>query len=279
MFKIKYNPNFLYLSVIILFITFETISLKAQEQNPGQRAYAIYTAVPPKIDGRVDKAWLEAPAQKGFLQHSPDQGDRATNDTRFYVLYDHENIYLLFIMLDKDIKSIPARLLERDQEFYPDDSINFLLDTFNDNRKAFYFSTNPSGVEHDGLISENGDKLDLAWDGIYNVAACKNGFGWIAEFAVPFKTIRFDDDLRHQVWGFNVWRVRKKSREISFWSLVDQNYRLYRLDKSGVLTGVKDVQSGRNLGVLPYTTAKQITAGAGNEEYETLDFYFNVNFF
>ena len=98
------------------------------------------------------------------------------------------------LMLDKDRNEIPARLAERDYELYPDDTINFYLDTYNDNRKAYFFSTNPLGVEQDGLISENGDNLDLTWDGIFEVAAKINKYGWIAEFSIPYKTLRFQDN-------------------------------------------------------------------------------------
>ncbi len=242
--------------VFALFSPFKIQILLGQDNTPKRKAVVKYTRIAPRIDGRVDKVWLDAPENKGFLQHSPEQGKPATNDTHFYVLYDQNNIYFLFIMLDADPASIPARLVDRDHPFDPDDSINLYLDTYHDNRKAFYFSTNPKGVEQDGLISENGDNVDLTWDGIFKVAARINDYGWVAEFAIPFKTLRFNDKLTHQVWGFNVWRVRKKSREISFWSLVDQNYRIYRLDRGGILTGIRNIKSGQQIYMLPYLTAK-----------------------
>ena len=241
----------------------------AKKRLPDKRAFAIYTISAPKIDGKVDKVWFRAPVQKGFLQRTPRQGEKASNDTRFYVLYDLKNIYFLFVMIDRDSRSIPARLVDRDHEFYPDDNINFYLDTYNDTRKAFYFSTNPRGVEQDGLISENGTNVDMTWDGIFKVAARRNRYGWVAEFAIPYKTLRFEDNLRYQIWGFNVWRVRKKSREESYWSLVDQNYLPFRLDRGGVLIGMKNVQSGHHLNLLPYTTAKHNKSFGSNQ---TVDF-------
>jgi len=250
------HKYFIFITLVFFLSTIKIQSLFGKPDSPKRQAIARYTRIAPRIDGRVDKVWLTAPENKGFLQHSPVQGKPATNDTHFYVMYDHNNIYFLFIMLDTDPTSIPARLVDRDHRFDPDDSINLYLDTYHDNRKAFYFSTNPRGVEQDGLISENGDNVDLTWDGIFKVAARINDYGWVAEFAIPFKTLRFNDKLKDQVWGFNVWRVRKKSREISFWSLVDQNYRIYRLDKGGILVGIRNIQSGQQLNMLPYFTAK-----------------------
>ncbi len=243
----------------------EIIPPSSQTVLPEQKAIALYTPNPPKIDGSVDRIWLDAPENGQFVQRVPLQGAKATHDTRFYVLYDEDNIYFLFVMLDANPSAIPARLLERDQRFSPDDNINFYLDTYNDHRKAFFFSTNPAGVEQDGLISENGNNLDLSWDTIFKVAARRNDFGWVAEFAIPFTSIRFTDDLRYQVWGFNVWRIHKENREVNFWSLVDQNYQVLRLDKGGVLIGMQNIHQGQNLSLLPYITTRNITSPDSRE--------------
>jgi hypothetical protein len=246
--------NVLKLLVKLPFLLVLNIPLFADEIN--YRAVATFTTVPPRIDGKVDKVWLEAKPQYGFIQREPLEGQAASNDTKFYVLYDREHIYFLFIMLDSEPNSIPARLVDRDYEFYPDDSINFYLDTYNDNRKAFYFCTNPLGIEQDGLISENGDNLDLTWDTIFSVAARRNSYGWIAEFKIPFNSLRFDGGLSEHTWGINVWRIRKKTREISYWALIDQNYQMVRLDKGGILTGLSGIESGHQLKLLPYYTLR-----------------------
>ncbi len=229
-----------------------------QGELPEKRAVAVFTETAPEIDGRVDESWLNAPVQNHFLQREPDEGSEALHDTRFYVMYDHRNVYFLFIMQDDDPASIPVRLLERDQEFSPDDHISFYLDTYNDQRKAFFFSTNPAGVEQDGLVSENGSNVDMSWDAIFKVAARVNKFGWVAEFAIPYTSLRFTDELNYQIWGFNVWRIRKKNREISYWSLVNQDFESIRLDKGGILVGMQDVKSGLNLKILPYFTGRHI---------------------
>jgi hypothetical protein len=237
----------------------------AQMQLPEKVAIAKYTDTAPEIDGLVDEVWLQITPQDSFIQREPYQGDLSTAQTKFYILHDDHHLYLLFIMLDDDAKSIPSRLLERDQEFHPDDHVSFYLDTYNDLRRAYLFSTNPAGIERDALISENGSKIDYTWDGIFNVAARRNNYGWVAEFAIPFTTLRFTDELRYQIWGFNVWRIRKKYREISYWSLVSQDYHLVQLDQGGALVGMRDLHSGHHLELLPYVTARNITQPSGKE--------------
>ncbi|RMG63199.1 MAG: hypothetical protein D6715_11515 [Calditrichaeota bacterium] len=232
-------------------------------------ARAVRTDHPPVIDGRVDNCWLKAPVHSGFLQRTPYQGYKATWDTRFYILYDDHNLYLLFVMLDPEPEQIPARLVERDTRFSPDDNINFYLDTFNDHQRAYFFSTNPLGVEQDGLISDNGRRVDMSWDGVYQVAARKMKYGWVAEFAIPFKILRFDAHRKYQVWGFNVWRMRKEQREVSFWSLVSQDYSTFRLDQGGVLIGLEGrLAAGKHLDFLPYTTSTQRSLAGGQDKLD-----------
>jgi len=262
---------FLFFVFIILFCLQNlAYSQSTQTILTRKSAFASYTATDPKIDGIVDACWLNASSNNEFVQREPDQGEEATNQTNFLILYDNHKIYLLFVMRDPNPRNISTRLVERDYDFDPDDNINFYLDTFNDRQRAYYFSTNPYGVERDGLISDNGLNVDINWDGIYEVAAQKNAYGWVAEFAIPFNTLRFDDSIENQIWGFNAWRVQKENREISYWSLVDQNYEPFRLDKGGIIFGKKNIQSGEQLEILPYITLQhdRIASDGSSARYD-----------
>jgi len=259
-YKSRYSKTYLcgvlYLPLLLLLGVSDAL---AQLSLPDKIARCYYTETPPKIDGQVDPVWLQTAAQDSFRQREPYQGEPARVETKFYILYDEHNIYFLFIMLDDWPASIPVRVLERDQDFSPDDHINFYLDTYNDHRRAYLFSTNPAGIERDGLISENGHNVDMTWDGIFSAAARVNEFGWVAEFSIPFTTLRFNDDTKYQIWGFNVWRVHKRFREISYWSLVEQDFQQMRLDRGGALIGIRDIHGGHHLSILPYLTARHNT--------------------
>ena len=246
-----------YYSLILIAVNISP-SFSKDGSNQVNKKYirSFFTNPRPKIDGIVDKCWLKAQKHTGFLQREPEQGKEATTETDFYILNDYDNLYLLFVMLDPNPEEIPARLVERDYQFYPDDSINFYLDTFNDHQRAYYFCTNPFGVEQDALVSENGTRVEMSWDCVFEVSTKRNKFGWVAEFAIPFKSLRFNSSGKYQIWGFNTWRVRKENREVSFWSLVDQNYDPFRLDKGGVIILNNNIRSGNHINLLPYTTAQ-----------------------
>ena len=82
--------------------------------------------------------------------------------------------------------------MARDAVLGADDRIEILLDTFRDQRSAFYFATNPAGALVDGLIA-NG-QLNTEWDAIWDVRTRRTADGWVAEFAIPFKSLSFPRD-------------------------------------------------------------------------------------
>jgi hypothetical protein len=45
------------------------------------------------------------------------------------------------------------------------------LDTYHDRRNAYFFATNPNGVEEDGQFVDGAYNIDLDWDGVWQVRA------------------------------------------------------------------------------------------------------------
>ncbi len=66
-----------------------------------------------------------------------------------------------------------------------------VLDPFQDRRNAFIFATNANGAKYDGLITDESPGFNSEWRGIWEVGARKTAEGWVAEFAIPFRTLRY----------------------------------------------------------------------------------------
>ena len=66
--------------------------------------------------------------------------------------------------------------MARDASLGSDDRIEILLDTFRDQRSAFYFATNPAGALVDGLAFANG-QLNTEWDAIWDVRTRRTARG------------------------------------------------------------------------------------------------------
>ena len=80
--------------------------------------------------------------------------------------------------------------------------------------------------------------------------------GWTAELAIPFKSLRYppvDEGEAHR-WGFQVSRAIRGKDETVVWSPVSRNIAQF-LAQMGVLEGLADLSTSRNLEILPTVTA------------------------
>src|SRR5688572_25959670 len=105
-----------------------------------------------RIDGNIDEAaWAEAALLTGFSQYAPVDGLAAEDSTEVLVMYSDHAIYFAVRAFEPHGTPI-ATLADRDR-ISGDDHVMFLLDTFNDRRRAFMFAVNGRGVQSDGMMS------------------------------------------------------------------------------------------------------------------------------
>ena len=143
------------------------------------------------IDGVLDEPiWSLAPKIGNLIQRQPVPGETPTEATEVTLLYDQDNLYIGVVAYDSEPQRVIGTLMARDANLRSDDRIEILLDTFRDQRNAFYFATNPSGALVDGLTFANGE-LNTDWDAIWDVRTRRTERGWFAEFAIPFKSLNF----------------------------------------------------------------------------------------
>ena len=83
--------------------------------------------------------------------------------------YNETHFFAAFRALDPDPSQIRARFSDRDRAF-SDDFVGVVVDTFNDERRAFEFFVNPLGVQMDLLKDDVGGSEDSSWDAIWSSA-------------------------------------------------------------------------------------------------------------
>ena len=99
-----------------------------------------------RIDGRFsDQAWQGAAELGPLTQVDPIEGARPAKPTRVRFCYDADDLYLAIECFD-DPQKVRARLMERDIRLDPDDRVEFWIDTFNDQRFAFWFQIGAAGA-------------------------------------------------------------------------------------------------------------------------------------
>ena len=231
---------------------------------------------PPELDGRVDDAlWAAIDPATGFTQRNPDEGAAATEQTEVRFAYDDDNLYIGIRCLDSEPQASVLTQNRRDGEMENTDSIQILLDTFNDGQNAFVFGTTPTGIEYDAQITKAGQDrgggaprraggagaaggaqrggaaaTNINWDAVWQVRAQPTDRGWEAEMVIPFRTVRYvpGEDL---TWGLNIFRTLRRRNEQSFWSPISRAFEFTQITLAGSLTGLT-AEGNRNLKLLPY---------------------------
>ena len=124
----------------------------------------------------------------------------------FWMTYDAEQLYVAFRALDPEPAAIRARLTDRDRAFQ-DDFVGVVLDTFNDERRAFEFFVNPLGVQMDLIQNDVTGNEDDTWDAIWTSAGRITDEGYVVEMAIPFSSLRFPRADGEQTWGIDALRI------------------------------------------------------------------------
>ena len=225
------------------------------------------TDTPPDIDGRLDDVvWRSAARITEFTQESPVEGAPATEDTEVYIAYDDDNIYFGFYLHYADASIMRANRVDRDRAFQ-DDLITIYIDTFLDQQRSFEFDLNAYNVQGDGIVNAGRGGFgsgrippaDRSWDVLFYSAAEIVDDGYIAEMAVPFKSIRYpsrEPGAPHQ-WGFQIVReIKSKNQENAVWAPMSRDVSGF-MRQMGVMEGMTGFSTSRNLEFLPTFTAIQ----------------------
>ncbi|MDP7122136.1 MAG: DUF5916 domain-containing protein, partial [Candidatus Marinimicrobia bacterium] len=225
----------------------------------------------PVIDGDVlnDSAWEGVPVVEKFTQKAPDEGQPSSENTIVKVMYSDEFFYLSVVCYDTESDGIIISDTRRDAPLNNTDSFMFLLDTFKDYQTAYVFGTNAAGIEYDAQITGGGEEsamtrrfsigtgsgFNVNWDAVWQVETELGDYGWSAEFAIPFKTLRYKTE-KDQAWGINFQRVVARKQEEAQWAPIPRQFTMNRLISAGTLTGM-NVPSPRSLKIMPYALGQQ----------------------
>lgn len=223
------------LLILMIILVFQALALLAQDRSKVMEIKRIDRS--PRIDGLLDDdCWQNLQPVSGFIQYNPVNGAPASEETYVWAAYDDKYIYFAFLMKDSHPGRIWAELTPRN-EFENNDSIQVILDTYNDKRTSVSFTLNPKGVQKNSVET------------IWKSGARIREDGWSAEMAIPFKSLRFST-ASEQVWGINFSRYIHRLNETDYWTEVKRD--LPRLHQMAELRGLSGIKAGHNLEIFPY---------------------------
>ncbi|HEV3039385.1 MAG TPA: DUF5916 domain-containing protein [Candidatus Angelobacter sp.] len=185
-----------------------------------------------------------------FTQRDPHDGAPASQRTEAYLGYTDKDFYAVFLAFDSEPKKIRARMLRREL-IDDDDQVGMYLDTFHDRRHAYYFYSNPYGIQQDGLFAESGGP-DNSFDTVWHTDAKMTPQGYMVVFEIPFKSLRFPQSPSLS-WGVFLVRVIPRNSEHSFYPVNTTKIQGW-LTQAGTIQGFHDISPGRNLQFIPYSS-------------------------
>jgi Domain of unknown function (DUF5916) len=217
-------------------------------------ATAVRITEPITLDGHLEEpAWALAVPATDFVQRTPHAGELSAERTEVRFLYDDTNLYVGFTFFDSDAAHMIVNQMQKDFDSQVTDSASVTLDSLHDRRSGFIFTTNPVGAKRDIQITGTGG-TNIDWDGVWDVKVSRNDEGWVSEYRIPFKTLRFSN-APVQEWGLNMTRRVFRLNEESQWAPVPPRYSAARTEFAGTLVGLENIHQGRNLKIKPYIAA------------------------
>jgi hypothetical protein len=215
-----------------------------------------------EIDGVLDDAiWRSALSLPLTIETYPRENQTPEVETTAYLVENGDQLLIAFDARDPEPRSIRAYLRDRDSAFN-DDFVGVVLDTFNDQRRAFEFFVNPYGVQMDLIQDDVNRNESSAWNAIWDSAGEINERGFTVEMAIPFSQLRFPRADGEQTWGIDVLRFRPRAQRVRISNNAQDRNRNCYLCQFGKFTGFANAEPGRALELVPTLTATRTDSRA-----------------
>jgi hypothetical protein len=263
---------------------------------PSFRAMPITETI--SLDGKLlEASWQQAEPVKDFFRMEPRQGGKYLYETEVRVLFDKKNLYFgVFCKDSLGRKGIRVQDYRRDFIYGDNDVFYLQLDPQNLKRYCVSLQATPLGTQRD-LQAFDDTNRDSDWDALWRVRTHVTDSGYYAEFAIPFKSLRYDKQTDSASWGVTFARMARRDYEVTVYPQVPQAYSPYRMTYAAQMKGLVLPPPSANIRIQPYgllqynrstNASEQVTTTtewkAGGEikwaitPQSVLDFTFNTDF-
>lgn len=255
----------------ILIFVFIALPFVGLSQNmPGASIHIKKTNQEIKLDGKLDEeAWQTAQVAGEWFLNYPVDTIPSPYQTEARVTFNDEFFYVSFVCYDDDTPDL-INSLRRDFEWALNDYVGINFGPFNDGLNGFFFTLTPAGVQREGTISgggQGGDAFNSIWDNKWFSHVERYKDHWIAEAAIPWKSIRYKQGLRE--WNIVFDRSDRKRNLRSSWIRTPIQFSTGMFAFSGKLIWDDPLPPSRpNISIIPYVAGivsrDNLTAGEKN---------------
>lgn len=218
-----------------------------------------------RVDGVLDEeAWLHAEPAQDFFQRYPADTSVAVTLTAVKLTYDQDFFYVGAVCYDLVEGDYVVESLRRDFEDRGNDALNIIIDPFSDLTNGFLFGITPYGVQRESLIINGGSghhDENVSWDNKWFSKVSRHEDHWVAEIAIPLKTLRYKEGI--ETWRVNFVRIDYKQNEYSNWNWIPRNFSATSLAHTGELQWDHPLHDAKsNVSIIPYAKV------GGTKDYE-----------
>ncbi|MEM6804579.1 MAG: DUF5916 domain-containing protein [Bacteroidota bacterium] len=208
-----------------------------------------------QLDGKLsESSWSQIIAISGFTQKDPIQGEAASSDTEVRILYNSEFLYIGAICKDSLYKRslLRVRNMQRDFSGYGNDRFSVAIDGLMDKRNAVGFEVTPYGSQREIQVIDGAEfNGNVNWDALWYVRTEITDTAWIAEMAIPWKTLRYKENSQEMLIAFN--RNIRRNNEVTTWPAYPRAFSHFRMAYAAVLRGLDPPPPAANLQINPYS--------------------------
>ena len=214
-----------------------------------------------KIDGKLDEeVWKQTTVVQNFNRKWPTDVGLADAKTEVRLLYDENFVYVSAVCYISEKPIIQT--LKRDVGHWGSDGVAILFDPMNQHNNGFLFGVNAGGAQMEGLTVVN--QTAFEWDAKWYSRVQIYEDRWVAEMAIPFKSLRYSEDISK--WGINIIRNDMQRNVYSVWAKVPLQFQPTDLGFTGSLQWDKPPKKVKgNVVLIPYIT------GNANQDFEEGD--------
>ncbi len=157
------------------------------------------------VDGRLDEAaWQGAAVARDFAQVRQDYAPTTRFPSEVRILFDDDYLYVGAFNADSaGLASLRMQDLRRDFESGESDVFGVTFGSLGDGRTAFQFQASPLGSQADVQAFDGGDVSNFNWDALWRVRTTRSDTGWVAEFAIPWRSMRYQGAEKPGVFRAN----------------------------------------------------------------------------
>ena len=252
-------------SPLLLFFVLCCAWSAANSQNqPGTKLHIKKALAPITLDGILDEEdWQTADVADDWYTNYPVDTLRAPFQTEARFTFDEEFFYASFVCYDDETPDI-VNSLRRDFNYDRNDNVGFAVGPYNDKLNGFFFVITPAGIQMEGTVTgggTSGSSYSTFWDNKWYSKVVRYKDKWIAEMAIPFKSIRYKSDVSE--WNISMDRWELKRNRKTSWIHTPIQFVTASFPYGGQLVWDDPIPAAKtNISIIPYVTAN---SSANNE--------------